>query len=97
MRSRFSAFALGNAQHLLRTWHPDTCPEDLDLDPEQQWYRLDILSTHKGGPFDGEAVVTFRAHYRQASNRRERGSFVETSSFTRVRGQWLYVAALEIS
>ena len=34
MRSRFTAFALGDADYLLRTWHPDTRPESLELDPD---------------------------------------------------------------
>lgn len=95
MRSRFSAFALGNEQHLLRTWHPDTRPSSLDLDPDQQWYLLEILSTRNGGPFHTEGEVSFRAHYRQASNRKVREAFVEKSAFARVDGQWLYVAALD--
>lgn len=97
MRSRFSAFALGDEQHLLRTWHPDTRPESLDLEPDQQWYLLEILSTHRGGPFDADGEVTFRAHYRQGANRKIRDSFVEKSTFTRLNGQWLYVAALELT
>lgn len=95
MRSRFSAFALGNEEHLLGTWHPDTRPGTLDLDPDQRWHLLEILDTHQGGPFDQEGVVTFRAHHHQAGNRRVRDSFVEKSTFSRVDGQWLYVAALE--
>lgn len=43
MRSRYSAFAIGDGDYLLRTWHPDTRPDALDLDPDQRWYRLDIL------------------------------------------------------
>ena len=32
MRSRFSAFARGDAGYLLRSWHPSTRPTSLDLD-----------------------------------------------------------------
>lgn len=97
MRSRFSAFALGDASYLLRTWHPDERPDSLELDPDQQWYLLEILGTESGGPFDSEGVVSFRAHYRSAANRKLRDSFTETSSFAKVGQQWLYVKALEIS
>ncbi|MET4003724.1 MULTISPECIES: YchJ family protein [Arthrobacter] len=96
MRSRFSAFALGDAGYLLRTWHSDTRPETLELDPDQKWYLLEILGTERGGPFEREGVVTFRAHYRSAANRKLRDSFTETSSFTKVGSQWLYVQALEL-
>ena len=33
MRSRYSAFAVGDAGYLLDTWHPGTRPRSLDLDP----------------------------------------------------------------
>ncbi|POH58845.1 hypothetical protein CVS28_09010 [Arthrobacter glacialis] len=95
MRSRFSAFALGDAGYLLHTWHPSTRPESLELDPDQQWYLLEILSTRQGGYFDQEGVVTFRAHYRSAANRKIKDSLTETSSFVRDGKQWLYVDALE--
>lgn len=97
MRSRFSAFALGDAGYLLRTWHPDTRPEILDLDPDQRWHLLEILATSQGGPFDYEGVVRFRAHYHSAANRKVRDSFTETSTFCREGSQWYYVQALENS
>ena len=85
-----------DALTLLRTWHSDTRPETLELDPDQKWYLLEILGTERGGPFEREGVVTFRAHYRSAANRKLRDSFTETSSFTKVGSQWLYVQALEL-
>ena len=36
MRSRYSAFAVGDADYLLATWHPTTRPAELALDPEQR-------------------------------------------------------------
>ena len=96
MRSRFSAFAVGDAGYLMRTWHPDTRPASLDLDPGQQWYLLEILDTNDGGAFAAEGTVTFRAHYRSRTNRKVRDSFTETSCFVRGGRQWLYVGALEL-
>lgn len=96
MRSRFTAFALGDAAYLLRTWHPGTRPDSLELDPGLEWHLLEILGAERGGPFDRDGTVTFRAHHRLAANRRERESFTETSTFVRENGQWLYVEALEI-
>lgn len=43
MRSRFSAFAVGDAGYLLRTWHPRTRPEELRIDPEVVWTSLQIV------------------------------------------------------
>ena len=50
MRSRFSAFAVGDPAYLLATWHPSTRPSRLELDDSLRWYRLDILSRSAGRP-----------------------------------------------
>ncbi|WP_045731772.1 YchJ family protein [Pseudarthrobacter chlorophenolicus] len=88
MRSRYTAFVLLDRGYLLRTWHPDTAPRDLQLDPEMQWRRLDIAATGGGGPFDTEGTVEFKAHFRHTG---ERGVLHETSRFVRSEGRWLYV------
>lgn len=88
MRSRYSAFAVGNAPYLLATWHPDHRPDQLDLDPELEWRRLDILATSGGGPLDSTGTVEFTAYYRQDG---QRGSQHELSRFVRENGQWLYL------
>ena len=90
MRSRYSAFAVGDAEYLLATWHPSTRPEDVDLDDDVTWRRLDILSTRAGGPLDRTGIVEFVAHYRSTSTR-ERDSLHEVSSFVREGGRWFYV------
>jgi SEC-C motif-containing protein len=90
MRSRFSAFALGDADYLLRTWHPSTRPSTLVLDPGLRWYRLDILRTERGGPFDRDGIVSFRAHHKGS----EVGVQEETSDFVREGRSWFYVAAV---
>ena len=56
MRSRFTAFSLADAGHLLRTWHPSTRPGSIEFDPELSWRRLVILDRAAGGPFDRECV-----------------------------------------
>lgn len=86
MRSRYSAFAVGDAAYLRATWHPSTRPADLDLDPAVRWSRLDVLATSGGGPFDRAGTVEFRAHHRHPT-----GSLHEVSRFTREGGRWLYV------
>lgn len=89
MRSRFSAFAVGDADYLLVTWHPSTRPTTLELDPELRWYRLDILDRSAGGPLDAHGEVEFEAFWRSTHGR---GSQHERSSFTREGGRWYYVA-----
>ena len=86
MRSRYSAFATGNADYLLETWHPSTRPKGMQLDADTRWYRLDILATARGGPLDTTGIVEFEAFYRGGSQR-------ELSSFVRERGRWFYLAA----
>jgi SEC-C motif-containing protein len=88
MRSRFSAFAVGRPDYLLETWHPSTRPATLELDRGLRWYRLDVLATRAGSPFDTTGVVEFEAFYRAASGP---GSQHEISRFTREGGRWYYV------
>jgi SEC-C motif-containing protein len=88
MRSRFSAFAVGDAGYLLRTWHSSTRPADLRLDPALRWIRLAVLETHEGGLFDTAGSVRFRAIYAQDGRR---GVLAETSRFLREDGHWAYV------
>jgi hypothetical protein len=47
MRSRYSAFAIGDAGYLLRTWHPSRRPRTLNLDPALRWTRLAVLETRR--------------------------------------------------
>ena len=89
MRSRFTAFATGDAGYLLRTWHPDTRPRDLDLTHGPRYLRLEVLGTGRGGLFDTEGTVLFRAHYVEGGRR---GVLEEHSRFVREDGRWLYVA-----
>jgi SEC-C motif domain protein len=87
MRSRYSAFAVGDAAYLLRTWQRAGRPRDLDLDPALTWTRLAVLETRDGGLFDAAGVVRFRAMYVQDG---KRGVLAETSRFVREDGHWLY-------
>ncbi|GAA4053307.1 YchJ family metal-binding protein [Arthrobacter methylotrophus] len=88
MRSRYSAFAVLDSDYLLRTWHPDTRPAVLELDPDIEWRRLDIVATRDGGPLDGEGSVEFTAHYRSDG---ERGVQREVSRFLRIDRRWYYL------
>ncbi|THV41121.1 hypothetical protein FAB82_13225 [Glycomyces buryatensis] len=87
MRSRYSAFALGDVPYLLRTWHPDTRPGELELDGTRIWTGLEILATTGGSAFHTEGTVEFRAGFRDVDGP---GVQSETSFFHRVDGAWLY-------
>ncbi|MFC4856742.1 YchJ family protein [Actinophytocola glycyrrhizae] len=88
MRSRYSAFAVGDAGYLLESWHPDTRPRELTLDMERQWVRLEILGSTGGGLLHVEGTVEFRAHYQHVTHA---GILHELSRFTKVDGRWVYV------
>ena len=88
MRSRYSAFAVGDPAYLLATWHPSTRPPSLELDPTVRWTGLDVLATSDGGLLAVEGTVEFRAWYRHEG---ATGSQHEVSRFARVDGAWWYV------
>lgn len=91
MRSRYSAFALGDADHLFRTWHPATRPKDVDPGA-LSWEGLEILDTDGGGVADDEGVVEFLAHFRSGTGRRSTpGRLHERSRFGRRAGRWFYL------
>ena len=81
MRSRYSAFAVGDAAYLLATWHPSTRPAEVDTGGG--WLRLEVLEA-RGGLLDAEGAVRFRAHAAD-------GVVVEHSRFVRDGGRWSYV------
>lgn len=88
MRSRYSAFVVGDAAYLLATWHPSTRPRSLELDPSVVWRRLQVVRTEGGGPWDAGGVVEFVASFVDGG---ARGRLHEVSAFVREGGRWLYV------
>ena len=91
MRSRYSAFAVGDRAYLLATWHPSTRPPSLEIDPTVRWTGLDVLATTDGGLLSAEGTVTFRAWYRHEG---ETGIQHEVSRFVREDGAWRYLDAV---
>lgn len=90
MRSRYTAFALGDAEHLWRTWHPRTRPDDVGIDPAMEWLGLEVTDTVAGGPDDDTGEVAFTARFTSPAGD---GAVVERSRFIRRAGRWVYVAA----
>lgn len=81
MRSRYSAYVVGDVTHLLRSWHPRTRPAELELDPELTWTGLTIID-------HGVDWVEFEAAHRR---RDSTGVLHERSRFERRGGRWLYL------
>jgi len=89
MRSRYSAYTLGNETYLQHTWHSTTRPAQLDLNSNQQhWQRLKIIDTVAGQADDDSGEVEFIAIYK-INGRAER--LHERSRFERENQQWRYI------
>ena len=86
MRSRYSAFVLGDVPYLLATWHSSTRPATLELEAQAKWLGLDIKSHRSTGV--GRAEVEFVARFRLAGRAVRQH---ELSRFVREDGRWFYV------
>jgi SEC-C motif-containing protein len=93
MRSRYSAFALGDADYLLATWHPTTRPAALDLDHDVRWTGLEVLATTGGSLLAAEGTVEFRASYVRGGRA---GAQHENSRFARDGGRWHYLDGISL-
>ncbi len=88
MRSRYSAYAVGDLDYVWRTWHPRTRPDALAPDGELTWTGLQIIDTVDGGPGEQTGEVEFQASYRNAGCA---GRLHERSRFAVRAGRWFYV------
>ncbi|RUO33353.1 YchJ family protein [Aliidiomarina soli] len=87
MRSRYSAFAIGDDAYLQRSWHPSTRPSAIQSADNTQWLKLEILSAPK--PAGNSGTVHFRAFCKEADG--SLAMLEEVSRFSLVNGQWLYL------
>ncbi|MCM0027505.1 hypothetical protein L2135_08150 [Corynebacterium diphtheriae bv. mitis] len=88
MRSRYSAFVLGNEEYLLYYWAPETAPHSLNLEEFIMWRGLTIHQSYHGGLFDSTGIVEFTARYAVCGQLQSQH---ETSHFRRHDGRWVYV------
>ena len=71
------SYVVGDADHLFRTWHPRTRPDDTTPDPGTRWTGLQVLATESD-------TVEFVASW-------EGGRMHEVSRFERRARRWFYV------
>lgn len=98
MRSRYSAFAVGNLPYLKETIAGKAA---LTLDSDNlsqvlnthQWLGLDIVSSTEDQQNTDHATVEFRALY---DNQGKYGLLHERSEFKRINGRWYYVAGVTV-
>lgn len=98
MKSRYSAYALGLADYIIKTTHPlnpryekdkEAWKKDiLTFSNNTQFLGLDILEVLPKRDSDGIAVVMFKVHLKQGS---QDTSFTERSYFAELEGKWLYL------
>ncbi|MEW5771922.1 MAG: YchJ family protein [Thermodesulfobacteriota bacterium] len=90
MRSRYSAYAVGNLDHLERT----QVGGDWDRASAESWSRnsewlgLDVLATEAGGPDDETGMVEFSARFALSGVPQEHR---EIARFGRRDGSWVYL------
>ncbi len=95
MRSRYSAFVLGDVPYLLSTWHSSQRPAELTLETGGKWLGLEIKQHLVTGTDTAE--VDFVARFRvggKAVRQHERSRFVREKFHDGVR--WFYVDGDEL-
>ncbi len=89
MRSRYTAFAIEHAPHILKTWHLNTRPKALNFDDNPVvWLGLEVHSSQDGKAGDSSGSVEFTCSYL------EKGQLCklrELSQFHKVDGLWYYL------
>jgi SEC-C motif domain protein len=86
MRSRYSAFVLGDVPYLLDTWHRSQRPPGLTLEVGAKWLGLEIKQHRMTGADSAE--VEFVARFRVGGKAIRQH---ELSRFVREEGRWFYV------
>lgn len=86
MRSRYTAYVLGEEPYVLATWHATTRPAQARFDAGTKWLGLEVRDHRVVG--DADAEVEFVARYR-VGGRAHR--LHERSRFVREEGRWYYV------
>ncbi len=88
MRSRYSAYAVGDSDYVWRTWHPRTRPDSVEADAGPIWTGLEILDCVAGGADEESGEVEFRAQYREGQRT---GTLHERSRFAVRARRWFYL------
>jgi len=86
MRSRYTAYTLGEDGYILDTWHSSTRPGALDQDNSVSWTGLKVLKASR--EINNTAYVEFVASFEDAG---KEGKMHERSRFLLENGCWYYV------
>lgn len=92
MRSRYTAFVLGNRDYLLATWHPDHRPAELQFEPGLKWLGLEVRGAKSTGADTAEVEFVARSRAAGPAAGAGRASRLhERSRFVRDNGRWYYL------
>jgi SEC-C motif-containing protein len=86
MRSRYTAYSLGEVAYLRATWAAENRPSQLDLPIGVRWVGLKVISSRDKEADEGE--VAFQATFREQG---EWHQLREQSRFVRREGRWYYL------
>ncbi len=86
MRSRYSAFVLGDVPYLRASWHASTRPAELSLEPGARWLGLEVRRHYTTGAQTAEVEFVARCRVAGRAVRQH-----ERSRFVREDGRWFYV------
>ncbi|MDH5230325.1 MAG: YchJ family metal-binding protein [Gammaproteobacteria bacterium] len=88
MRSRYSAYVLGENDYLLQTWHTKTRPKDIAIDRNIVWTGLQIIEANTSSDSAERAWVGFVASYEESGRS---AKLAERSEFVFENHQWFYL------
>jgi SEC-C motif-containing protein len=93
MRSRYSAFAKGESEYLIKTHHPskrrnDDCQLLTDSMDSTKWLKLEIIHCVLGQKTDTTGTVEFIATFKESE---QLVQIQEVSRFIQENNQWFYV------
>lgn len=98
MRSRYSAYVVGEVDYILQTNHPDT-REGMDREAikawsdKSDWQSLNIIETEAGLADDIQGIVEFQAVYKIDNVPQIHH---ERSIFDKIDGRWYYTNMIKI-
>lgn len=94
MKSRYTAYSIGHAQYLYETTYAKHRAEyNLESikqwSKENNWTRLEIISTEHGSVSDTRGIVEFKAYFTDANGQQQ--VHHERSNFVNEDSKWYYL------
>jgi SEC-C motif-containing protein len=86
MRSRYTAFVMGDERYLLATWHPRTRPAEAKSEPGTKWLGLEVRDQREVDATHAEVEFVARCRIAGRAVRLH-----ERSRFVREEGRWYYL------